>query len=453
MKIEGSVAPGFESVRALFAKEMYTKAEDKAQLCVYYKGEKVVDLWARKEHHTDFNADTLVNVFSSGKSLETLAIAALVDKGLLNYDDKISLHWPEFSGDGKDDITVADLMRHEAGLIDFKHTFEPEHLFTENIKQNSVGTVIEGLKAKISSDEGARRNYHALTRGWVVNELFRRVDPNQRTLGEYLRDDIAKPLGADINVGVKDEDLNRRAPVKGLNLVYYFLESLKPRFMGRKVEHSAGNLLAMFSPLILQAGKDARRRKAKKKNRAHSAGHHQGAARKPRTPVRGLALSRDREKVVNFFNQPVIAQGESASFNANCSARGLAKVAAMLAAGGKFEGKEYFGQAAWEALHGAPNQKNLGGTVSTHFTQGGLNLFTMKGSDFNARDRSLNKGREGFYGWMGLGGSIFQWNPDHEIGFAFVPTSMHIVDIFNERGKIYQTEVLRCAQAIKSRAA
>ena len=56
----------------------------------------------------------------------------------------------------------------------------------------------------------------------------------------------------------------------------------------------------------------------------------------------------------------------------------------------------------------------------------------MKGTDNTASDRSLNKGREGFYGWMGLGGSIFQWNPELEIGFAFVPTSMHIIDLFRE---------------------
>lgn len=449
--INGSVAPGFESVKELFRSEMNTKAEEKAQLCIYYQGKKVVDLWASKSNSPDFTSSSLVNVFSSGKSLETLAIANLVDKGLLKYSDKISDHWPEFAAKGKGEITVADLMRHEAGLVNFKYTFDPEELLKENIKQNSVGSVIEGVGAKISKDYSKRRDYHALTRGWVVNELFRRVDPQGRTLGEYLQEEIAEPLGADVNVGVSSEDLNRRAPVKGLNFGYYIKESFKPKLMGRKVTHSATDMAAIFAPIAWQVGKAIHKKNVAKRKKLNALQSQQSAPkRKHSGPFKDLSLTRDREDIVNFFNQAVIAQGESASFNANCSARGLAKVAAMLAAHGKFEGKEYFSESAWQSLHAYPNSKVMGETITTHFTQGGLNLFTMKGSRNNARDRSLNKGREGFYGWMGLGGSIFQWNPEHDIGFAFVPTSMHMMDLYNERGKIYQKEALRCVKAIEN---
>jgi hypothetical protein len=63
--------------------------------------------------------------------------------------------------------------------------------------------------------------------------------------------------------------------------------------------------------------------------------------------------------------------------------------------------------------------------------------------------REFSIGREGFVGWMGLGGSIFQWHPEHQIGFAFVPTALHVLDILNERGKIYQAEVLRCVENLQ----
>ena len=388
-----------------------------------------------------------MNVFSSGKSLETLGIAYLVDKGLLDYSDKIADHWPEFAANGKGEITVADLMRHEAGLMSFKKTFEPEEFFSDSIKQNSIGKVIEGLSAKIPNNPRERRNYHAMTRGWVVNELFRRVEPNGRTLGEYLKQDIAEPLSADINVGVGDDDLGRRASVKGVDFGFYLLETLKPKFMGRKVQHSMADILALFTPMFfitrraMQKNKLARQKSPSKPANA-SSGHRRGAG-----PFRDLSPMRDRAQLVRFFNKPVVAQGESASFNANCSARGLAKVAAMMAGGGSFEGKEYFGRDAWKALHANADLKKLGGMVSTQFTQGGVNLYSMNGAKNNRRNRSLNQHREGFYGWMGLGGSIFQWNPDEEIGFAFVPTSMHIIDIFNERGKVYQKEAVRCARA------
>ena len=86
------------------------------------------------------------------------------------------------------------------------------------------------------------------------------------------------------------------------------------------------------------------------------------------------------------------------------------------------------------------------GFSQTNFTQGGINLFTAPAAGWTQLDDDLNSGREGFYGWMGLGGSIFQWDPEHEIGFSFVPTALHLLDLFNERGKVYQTEVIRCVE-------
>ena len=80
-QIEGTVAPGFEPVKKLFEHNMRTLFEKNTQLCVYHKGNKVVDLWAKSQDDNRFTADSIVNVFSSGKSLEAIAIASLVDKG------------------------------------------------------------------------------------------------------------------------------------------------------------------------------------------------------------------------------------------------------------------------------------------------------------------------------------------------------------------------------------
>ncbi len=82
--------------------------------------------------------------------------------------------------------------------------------------------------------------------------------------------------------------------------------------------------------------------------------------------------------------------------------------------------------------------------MTTRFTQGGVDSFIACTADSSSMERDFNEGREGFYGWMGLGGSIFQWHPGLEIGFAFVPTSLHVLDLLNERGKRYQAEVLHC---------
>lgn len=419
-KVEGTVSPGFEPVRDAFEHGMRTMAEEHAQLCVYHRGERVVDLWASTRPEAGFTPDSLVNIFSSGKSLAAIAMANLVSRGLLEYGAKISQYWPEFANNGKSEITVADLMRHEAGLAAFDTSLDPEDLLAKHIKENRVGRVIEPHPAKFRA-KGSRREYHAITRGWIANEIFRRVDPAGRTIGEYLREEISEPIGADAVIGVQEAELGRVAKVSPLGIGFQLLESLKPRFLGRRIQHGILQILGRLLR-ILPSFRHATTRGAP-------------------APYRGM-------KSIGFFNEPIVARGETPSANANCSARGLARIAAMMSAGGRFDGREYLSEAAWEAMHAEPVQADMGFNDS-RFTQGGVNQFALEGRG-NGLARAFNVGREGFYGWMGLGGSLFQWHPEHDIGFAFVPTSLHVIDILNERGKVYQAEVLRCAERLRS---
>jgi CubicO group peptidase (beta-lactamase class C family) len=413
--IHGTVAPGFESIRRLYERNMNTMAEENTQLCVYYQGEKVVDLWASATNDDSFSGDSIINAFSSGKSLESIAIASLVSKGLINYSAKITDYWPEFGANGKAELTVADLMRHEAGLANLDISIALDDLLTKNIKKNSVGQIIEGHSQKFS--DGNRREYHAVTRGWIVNEVFRRVDPAERTIGEFLREDISEKMEADAIIGVKQEELSRVSKVSPLGFGFQLLESLKPKFFGRRIVHNIFQILARLIKII-----PSMRRKGK-------------TSIPP--PFVGM-------KSIGFFNQPDLAMGETPSANANCTARGLAKIAAMMSAGGKLDGKEYLSEQAWAALHDNPVEANMGGLFSTRFTQGGVNQFVECTASSSTLERDFNLGREGFYGWMGLGGSIFQWHPTLDIGFGFVPTSLHVLDFLNERGKVYQAEVLNC---------
>jgi CubicO group peptidase (beta-lactamase class C family) len=420
-RVEGTVAPGFESVKSLYEHEMRHMAEENAQLCVYYRGERVVDLWASVVGDKDFSPDSLVNVFSSGKSLETIAMASLVGKGLLDYKAKVVDYWPEFGAHGKSELTVADLLRHEGGMAAFDTTIDPENLLPENIKRNRVGAIVEEQTAKFRAGDRSRREYHAITRGWILNELFRRVDPAGRTIGEYLREDITAPLGADAYIGVPEKELSRISRVKSLGFGFQFIESLKPRFMGRRITHGIVQILGRILK-VLPSMRHATTRGAP-------------------PPCKGM-------KGLDFFNETIVARGETPSAGAKCSARGLAKIAAMMSEGGTWEGQEYLGAEAWKAMHGDPIEAEMGfGT--TNFSQGGVNLFTKVGPQGTRLARDFNTGREGFVGWMGLGGSIFQWNPEQQIGFAFVPTALHVIDILNERAKVYQAEVLRCVSKLE----
>ena len=164
--IHGETTPGFESVRDLFTKNMNRWEEEHAQLCVYHRGQKVVDLWGSKGAPSNFQPDSLVNVFSSGKSLEAIALAALIDKGLLEYEKPIASYWPEFSAQGKDSVTVADLMRHEAGLANFDFSIVADDLLPARIKANAVGKHIENHPQHFRDRDKTKREYHAMTRGW-----------------------------------------------------------------------------------------------------------------------------------------------------------------------------------------------------------------------------------------------------------------------------------------------
>lgn len=420
-RIEGSVAPGFESVRQLYELNMRTLAENNTQLCVYHEGEKVVDLWGSASGESDFTGDSLVNVFSSGKSLESIAIASLVGKGLLEYSAKVADYWPEFAANGKGELTVAGLMRHEAGLPAFNRSMPPEYLLTENIKLNKVGALIEGHAQTFREGDRHAREYHAVTRGWIANELFRRVDPAGRTMGEFLREDISGPLDADTFIGVKQEELSRVKEVAPLGFWVQILESLKPKFLKRRMELNIFQLIAKIFRLI--------------------PGIKNATVRRAPPPFRGM-------KKIGFFNEPVVAMGETPSANTNSTARGLAKIAAMMAAGGTWAGREYLNDHAWKALHDAPLEADMG-VMSTCFTQGGVALFHETSGKSTLLEQGLNDGREGYYGWMGLGGSLFQWHPQYKIGFGYVPTSLNVLDLVNERGKAYQAEVVRCIEQLR----
>ncbi len=425
MEIKGNAADGFESIEKLFAHEMRVMLEDNAQLCVYHKGEKVVDLWASSSTDTAFGADSLINVFSSGKSLECIALASLVSRGLLNYDDKIADHWQAFAQQNKASITVADLMRHEAGLASFHVPMAVEDLHRDSIRQNRVGVVIEGLKARFPQRFGGRREYHAVTRGWVANELFRRVDPAERTIGEYFEEDVSGPLSADVLIAVPREQLPRISPVVTVGIGRQLWESLKPRFLGRGIVHNIFQLLGRllrFVPAL---------------RRSVSAG--------ATPPFKGM-------RSIEFFNNHGLAMGETPSANATCSARGLARLAAMMANGGSLDGHACMSPEAWQSLHDEPEWDDMGGLLPTRFTQGGVAQFLPSTADTGPLEHAFNDGREGFYGWMGLGGSVFQWHPALQVGFAFVPTRLHTLDLFNERGKRYQAEVLRCVSQLRDSA-
>ena len=124
-------------------------------------------------------------IFSSGKSIAAIVVAQYVEKNLLNYSEKVSKYWPEFGQNDKENITLADVLRHESGLSWLDHTFAKEDFYSENIKANKIGEIIEKCAQKFPGKTS--REYHLISRGCILNEIIRRVDPQNRTIGEIIR--------------------------------------------------------------------------------------------------------------------------------------------------------------------------------------------------------------------------------------------------------------------------
>jgi len=159
MILEGKVAPGFERVQRLYERNMRNLAERNTQLCVYVEDECVVDLWGSAIDDSSFNGDSLVNVFSSSKTLESILLARLFDKGLIDYNEPIATYWPEFCQQGgqPSSTTIADMMRHEAGLAAFDASIPLASLQADAIKQNAIGKIIEQQRVYCQRSVSARR--------------------------------------------------------------------------------------------------------------------------------------------------------------------------------------------------------------------------------------------------------------------------------------------------------
>lgn len=195
----------YDGVRAAFEENFARRLELGSQLVVYEKGEKIIDLYGyapetetQKSNTSEgYDGDTLQCVFSSGKNMEAIAMAMLVDRGLVDYDDLVTKHWPEFGANGKDTITVADVMRHSGGV---PFVIDPES------KDDTIAITpedvfgVDSLEQKICAAErfppssSPELIYHAFTRGWLVNGILRRADPSGRSLGRFIKEEITDPL-------------------------------------------------------------------------------------------------------------------------------------------------------------------------------------------------------------------------------------------------------------------
>jgi CubicO group peptidase (beta-lactamase class C family) len=186
------VAPGFEAVQREFERNLVERGELGAACAAFVGGEKVVDLWggvrdARGD--SPWEEDTLVLVYSTSKGLAAMTLALAHSRGWLDYDERVTTYWPEFGQAGKEQVTVRQLLGHEAGLPVIDEPLDAKLL----ADFDRLGDAI--ARQRPLWPPGARHGYHGVSLGWYMGELVRRVDPAKRSLGRFFAEEIAAPLG------------------------------------------------------------------------------------------------------------------------------------------------------------------------------------------------------------------------------------------------------------------
>ncbi|MFJ7043038.1 serine hydrolase domain-containing protein [Streptomyces sp. NPDC101112] len=203
----GTCTDRFTPVRSALAASLADK-DVGASVAVFVDGEPEVDLWGG---HVDadrtipWQRDTLTNVWSSTKTMTALCALILADRGALDLDAPVAAYWPEFAAAGKEGVRVSHLLSHTAGLPVFDAPTTLEDLY-------DWPTVTARLAAQAPAWEpGTDAGYHAVTQGYLVGEVVRRV--TGRSLGTFFAEEVAGPLGADFHIGLRPEHDQRVAPI------------------------------------------------------------------------------------------------------------------------------------------------------------------------------------------------------------------------------------------------
>lgn len=379
MEIHGRCDPRFRRVREALLDNFGARGELGASVAVYVDGKPVVDLWGGVANHVDgrpWREDTLCLLFSSTKAAAALCAHALVARCRLDLDAPIARYWPEFAAAGKDAISVRMLLNHSAGLAAIDRPLEPDTIF-------DWATLVDALAAQPPNwRPGTAHGYHAMTFGWLVGELVRRV--SGLSIGSFFREAVAGPLGLEFWIGLPPEYHDRVARIR----------------MAPPRREASPLFRAMFNRATLTSR----------------------AFMNPRSML-----------MPGQANSAAILSAEIPAANGMATARSLARMYAALASGGHLDGVELVTREAVESLgqsRAASEGTDLVLLAPTRFTLG-----FMKSVD-NRPDSSFLLGpNASAFGHPGAGGSFGMADPEARIAIGYVMNQMGTGILLNDRGQ------------------
>lgn len=206
--IFGNCSPEYAALERAFESNFSERNEVGASLALVVDGKLVVDLWGGvkdPETGAPWQADTLVNVWSTTKGVTAACFAMLVSRGQLTYDTLVAQHWPEFAQNGKQDVSVAMLLSHQAGLCGFREPTTLEQLYDMTASAERLAAM-EPFWVP-----GEAHGYHAITAGYLANELFRRVEG--RSIQQFVADELHSKHGLELYIGLPRALAERAASI------------------------------------------------------------------------------------------------------------------------------------------------------------------------------------------------------------------------------------------------
>ena len=204
MEIHGTCKPQFERVKAVFEENFEQRGDVGASVAVSLEGETMVDLWAGHRDRAGtlpWERDTIVNVYSTTKTMAALTALLLADRGELDLYAPVKRYWPEFAQNGKDQVEVRHFLSHSAGLSGMDEPMNDQDVYDWEKMVTALARQAPWW------EPGTASGYHALTQGHLIGEVVRRV--TGVSLGEFFRRELAEPLGADFHIGTGPEHDHR----------------------------------------------------------------------------------------------------------------------------------------------------------------------------------------------------------------------------------------------------
>ncbi len=371
--IHGHCDPRFEAVRQVFAENLKSGNDLGAGVAFTLHGEPVVDLWGGfldLEHTQPWERDSLVNLYSTTKGMTAICAHQLMERGQLDVDAPVAEYWPEFAAAGKASIPVRQLLCHQAGLPAIRKPLETSVLYDW-----------EALTAALAEQEpwwepGTRHGYHALTFGYLVGEVIRRV--SGQSVGNYFRENVAQPLDADFQIGLPDKDHARTSTLHGR------LIGGDPKASGSKIPEPLKAFMRDMADPTTMTG---------------------AAFNNPRIPP-------------DAVNSAEWRRAEIPAANGHGTARSLARIYGALACGGEVDGVRILDG---ETIERAIEVQAEGPDA----VLGGMPMRFGLGFMLRSPIMPLSPSPRAF-GHPGAGGSIGMADPDAGVSFGYTPNKMQM---------------------------